>query len=287
MTARGTATRTVGAVDLGAESGRVAAVSFDGERLSMEIVHRFRHSPRVEAGALRWDIEALSQHITAGLHILGGSARDVASVGVDTWGVDYGLLDPAGGLLDAPICYRDERNVRAMRAAVTKLGADALYDATGIQLMPINTIFGLLSDVLDRPERLAGTGTMVMMPDVFHHLLSGSTVSEYTAVSTSGAYDMATNRWATGLLGRLGIPRRILPEVVPAGTDVGPLTGTAATGPLAGTRVVMPPGHDTACAVVAVPFAAPGALFISSGTWSLVGVEIDRAVITPASRQSN
>lgn len=287
MRAHGTARRTVAAVDLGAESGRVAAVSFDGERLDMEIAHRFRHSPRSVGGVLRWDIDTLSRHVTDGLAALAATARDVSSVGVDTWGVDYGLLDAAGGLVDAPTCYRDDRNLRAMRTALDRLGAPALYDATGIQLVPINTVFGLYSDVLDHPDRLAAARTLLMMPDVFHHLLCGSTVSEYTAVSTTGAYDMATGRWATDLLARLGIPDRILPDVVPPGTDVGPLAGAAATGALAGARVIVPPGHDTASAVVAVPFADPGALFISSGTWSLVGVETDRAIITDASRRAN
>ena len=174
-----------------------------------------------------------------------------------------------------------------MQVALEEVGAADLYDSTGVQIIPINSIFGLLADVRTAPDRLAAAERLLMMPDVFHHLLSGSMVTEYTAASTSAAYDMAGNRWATELLDRLGIPTRILPEVVPPGTDVGSIIGVPTSGALAGARVIVPPGHDTASAVVAIPFADAGALFISSGTWSLVGVETDAAVINAGSRRAN
>jgi len=279
--------RTVAAVDLGAESGRVTPVSFDGARLDVKVVNRFGHEPGVRTGLLRWDIEGLWASIREGLAELARGAQPVSAVGVDTWGVDYGLLDSDGALIDEPVSYRDPRNTAAMREALSIVGADLLYDRTGVQLIPINTIFSLFADRHAAVDRLAPAARLLMMPDVFHHLLSGSTVSEYTAVSTTGAYDMAADRWATDVLDALGIPTDILPEVAPPGTDVGPLSGIPAEGALTGARVVLPAAHDTASAVVAVPFVDPGGLFISSGTWSLAGVQVDRAVITAASRRAN
>jgi len=166
------------------------------------------------------------------------------------------------------------------------VGTEQLYDATGVQIMPINTLFALVSDVEEHPDRLAVAERLLMIPDVFHHLLSGSNVTEYTAASTSAMLDMATGEWAHELVDRLGIPGRILPEVVMPGTDVGPLGG-GHQGRLAGCRVIVPPAHDTASAVVGVPFLQAGDLFISSGTWSLVGVESPRAVVSAASREAN
>ncbi|WP_037075463.1 rhamnulokinase [Pseudonocardia spinosispora] len=278
--------RTVAAVDLGAESGRVAAIDFDGSRLGVRVAHRFNHAPSVSDGILRWDLDTLRGGVLDGLAALDGGPGRVASVGVDTWGVDYGLYRDDESLVDNPTCYRDPRQIDAMAAALREVGSDELYDATGVQLIPINTVFGLLSDVREHPERLSGARRLLMMPDVFHHLLSGAVTTEYTAASTSGALDMRTGQWATGLLDRLGIPTGLLPELVAPGTDVGAVRGDFG-GALRGSRVIVPPAHDTASAVVAVPFREPGSVFISSGTWSLVGVETDRAWVGPAARAAN
>ena len=279
--------RTVAAVDLGAESGRVVAVSFDGSRLSMQEANRFPNTSAHSDGALRWNTGRLWDDIRSGLALLGVGPEPIAGVGVDTWGVDYGLLDVAGSLLDEPICYRDPRNAESFTDAGAAVGVDRLYGATGVQVLPINTIFGLMADVRNDPTRLARAKTLLMMPDVFHHRLSGSTVSEYTAVSTTGAYDMAGDRWALDLLDQVGVPTHMLPEVVRPGTDVGPLLPDIATGALAGARVIVPPGHDTASAVVGTPLATPGGLYISSGTWSLVGVETSGPVVTPETQRAN
>ncbi|MEJ7651505.1 MAG: rhamnulokinase family protein [Nakamurella sp.] len=278
---------TVAAVDLGAESGRVTAVHFDGEQLELSIAGRFANQPRMSDGLLRWDFDGLWTSIRDGLGILARQPMPIASVGVDTWGVDYGLLDAAGSRVDDPVCYRDERGRRSLDRALAQVGAARLYDATGVQILSINALFGLMADVADHPERLRAASKLLMMPDLFHHALSGAQVSEYTAVSTSGAYDMTRNRWATELLDELGIPTALLPEVVDPGTDVGPLLPELATGALTGARVIVPPGHDTASAVVATPFVDPGAVFISSGTWSLVGTEIPRAVVNEQTRAAN
>jgi len=284
---RRSATTTVAAVDLGAESGRVAAVSFDGTRLALDVVHRFRHAPREVGGILRWDLGSLWSGVREGLDALAAGAAPIASVGVDAWGVDYGLLDADGRLLDDPTCYRDSRQTVAMYRALEQLGAARIYGATGVQLMAINTLFALVSDVHEHPERLQGAATLVMLPDVFHHLLSGSGITEYTAASTTGFYDMARNAWAIDLLDELGVPSHLLPEVVPPGTDIGPLLPELAQGRLARTRVILPPGHDTASAVVGTPMSDPRGLYISSGTWSLVGVELPEPVITDRTRAAN
>jgi len=281
-----TAVRAVAAVDLGAESGRVATVAFDGTSLDLDVAHRFTHTQHLRDGVLRWDLDELWSQIQQGLRILDGGDLQVASVGVDAWGVDYGLLDAAGHLVDTPTCYRDPRNVAAMRRAIRRVGAQALYDATGVQIIPINTIFSLAADAEMLPHRLEAAETLLMMPDVFHHLLSGSRVTEYTAASSTGAMDMRTGRWAHSLLDALGIPSRLMPEVAAPATDVGALLGDH-IGSLRGCRVILPPAHDTASAVVGVPFQGPGEMFISSGTWSLVGVEVPQAVVSAASREAN
>lgn len=277
---------SVAAIDLGAESGRVTTVGFDGTRLHLEVAHRFTHAPVEIDGLLRWDLPHLWTEIRRGLAVLDAGAAPITSVGVDAWGVDYGLLSAEGVLVDQPTCYRDPRNVPAMRQAVAKVGAASLYGATGVQIIPINTVFSLMSDVSDHPHRLASAATMLMMPDVIHHLLSGSTVTEYTAASTTGLFDMQAGGWAKGLLEDLDIPEHLMPQVVRPGTDVGALTG-GYTGALRESRVVLPAAHDTASAVVGAPLEQPGSLFISSGTWSLVGVETRHPVVTEQSRRAN
>ncbi len=280
-------TTTVAAVDLGAESGRVAAVTFDGTRLDLDVVHRFTHTPRQVEDVLRWDMDALWSGVRQGLDALADGEKPVASVGVDTWGVDYGLLDADGALLDEPTCYRDPRQPVALEAALEQLGASRIYGATGVQIMAINTLFAVSSDARQHPERLRDAATLVMLPDVFHHLLSGSLVTEYTAASTTGFYDMARGAWASDLLDDLGVPTHLLPQVVQPGTDVGPLLPDLARGRLAGARVIVPPGHDTASAVVGTPLNDPRGLYISSGTWSLVGVEVPAPVITERTQAAN
>ena len=278
---------TVGAIDLGAESGRVASVRFDGERLELEIVHRFTHAPHQVDGVLRWNMATLDGGIRQGLAALAQGETNVASVGVDTWGVDYGLVDATGDLVDEPTCYRDARQVVAYERALDVVGAERLYHATGVQLLPINTVFALMSDAQTMPQRLDRATNLLMLPDVFHHLLSGSQVTEYSAVSTTGCFDMARGAWATDLLDELGVPTHLLPEVVQPGADVGPLLPEFASGRLATARVIMPPGHDTASAVVGTPLAHPDGLYISSGTWSLVGLEVPSPVISDETEANN
>jgi rhamnulokinase len=275
--------RTVVAVDLGAESGRVVLGRFDGDRMTLEEVHRFPTPPRPHDGHLRWDLNGLWSQIRTGLAATGEAAGTVDAVGVDAWGVDYGLLDRGGQLLGDPVSYRDPRTKGMLKEAIDRVGRERLYAATGIQLLEINTIFQLMAEA--QAGTLQSAERLLLIPDLFHHLLSGATVAEYTVASTTGAYDMAGGRWEVDLLGELGIASHVLPEVVEAGTDLGPvkleLPGFASA------KVIAPASHDTASAVVGVPFTDPAAAYISSGTWSLVGVEIAEPVVSQAAMAAN
>ena len=277
----------VAAIDLGAESGRVATAEFDGQHLALEVYHRFPNAARSVDGILRWDQAGLSQEIISGLAKAGSCYNHIASVGADTWGLDYGLYGANGSLLDDPSCYRDPRNVKQFRRALDVLGPAHLYSATGIQLNEINSLYSLMDDAQNHPERLSKARNLLMMPDVFHHMLSGSTVTEFSIASTTGFFDMTTKEWALPLLEELGIPTHMLPEVAMAGTDVGALLPEYRSGGLAKTRVTLPPGHDTASAVAAIPFRGPNEAFISSGTWSLVGAVVERPLINEATRIAN
>ena len=275
------------AADLGAESGRVLVGTFDGGRLSIEDVHRFANIPVSIGGTLHWDVLRLFGEITAGLR-RAGAAGPVASVGVDTWGVDFGLLDARGRLLANPVHYRDARTLGMVEAACTVVPRDEIYATTGIQFMPINTLYQLVSMVRAGDPLLGQAERLLMMPDLFAHFLSGASVAEYTDASTSQCLDAVARDWARPMLERLGIPTRLLPEVVDPGTDLGALRPELAEAAgLAGTRVVAPGTHDTASAVVGTPLASASTAFLSSGTWSLIGLEVPAPVITPASFAAN
>jgi rhamnulokinase len=275
--------RNVVAVDLGAESGRVVLGRFDGARVSLEELHRFPTPPRQHHGHLRWDLNGLWSQIRTGLAAAGVAAGTIDAVGVDAWGVDYGLLGRDGELLGDPISYRDPRTRDMVGEAIGRVGREHLYLATGIQIIEINTIFQLMAEA--RTGSLGQADRLLLIPDLFHHLLSGAAVAEYTVASTTGAYDMAGRRWAVDLLDELGVPTHMLPEVVDAGTDLGPVRLELPA--YASAKVITPPSHDTASAVVGAPLADPDAAFISSGTWSLVGVETREPVINEAAMAAN
>ena len=212
----------------------------------------------------------------------------MASVGVDTWGVDFGLLDARGRLLANPVHYRDVRTEGILDLAFAVVPRSEIYAATGIQFMPINTLYQLYSMVRARDPLLGQADRLLMMADLFHHFLAGTAVAEYTNASTSQCLDPVTRDWARPLLDRFGIPTAILPPVVPPGTVLGPVRAdvAAATG-LSGARVVTPGSHDTASAVVGAPLAGPTTAFLSSGTWSLIGVEVPGPVINEATLAAN
>jgi rhamnulokinase len=269
---------TLVAVDIGAQSGRVAVGRLDGGRLAVEEVHRFANEPVLVGGTLYWDALRLFGEILAGLAAAGrATGGEVDSVGVDTWGVDFGLLDRAGRLVQNPVHHRDRRTEQAMEQVFARVPAGELYERTGIQLMPINTVFQLSSLVAAQDPALEQADRLLLIPDLFHYWLTGVAVCERTNATTSQCFDAGAQAWADDLLDRLEIPTRLFPEVVPPATTLGPLLPeVAAATRLPCAVVVAPATHDTASAVAAVPFGRPGSVYISSGTWSLVGVELER-----------
>ena len=262
--------RAFAAVDLGAQSGRVAVGRFDGERLSVEEVHRFANVPVRVRGTLHWDVLRLYGDVLEGLRTA-ASAAEVASVAVDSWGVDFGLLDRAGRLVQNPVHYRDSRRAAAVEMVYAKVGARTLYDRTGIQLMPINTVFELAAMAAEPDPVLAAADRLLLIPDLFHHWLCGAKTTERTNATTTQCYDVGAGAWAADLLEQLGVPARLLPEIVEPATQLGPVTDDV--GGTAGAVVVAAGTHDTASAVAGTPLGGDRTAFLSVGTWSLVGVE--------------
>jgi rhamnulokinase len=280
---------TMVSVDLGAQSGRVALGRFDGSSLSVDELHRFPNVPVRVSGTLHWDVLRLHDGILEGLRAASrASGGRVDSVGVDSWGLDFGLLDRAGRLVQNPVHHRDRRLDGTMESVFAQVPARELYERTGIQLMQINSVYQLRAMVDAHDPALEGAETLLMMPDLFHCWLSGVRASELTAATTSQCYDPRAAGWALDLVERLGIPPHLFAELVPPGTILGELRNDVVEETwLEGTRVVAPASHDTASAVAAVPFGQPGSAYISSGTWSLVGVEVDAPVIDQRTFEAN
>lgn len=280
------------AVDLGASSGRVIrgevrrADGDDGPVVTLAEVARFPNGAVPDAdGTLRWDLTALLDAILDGLRAA-GEAGPLTAIGVDTWAVDYGLLDADGALLAEPVAYRDGRTEAAVPRVHARVPAAQLYRVTGMQHLPFNTVFQLEAE---RSGPLWGRAqTLLLMPDLVAHRLTGARVAELTNASTTALLDVGTGEWSDELLERLGIPRSLLPDVVPPGTVIGTLTPEVAgrTG-LGEVPVVAVGSHDTASAVVGVPARRPDFAYVSCGTWSLVGVELDEPIRTEASRAKN
>ncbi len=269
------------AVDLGASSGRVARVDFDGSALEVSVIQRFVHQPRTHQGVLRWDMGAIRRGVDAGLAAVAGIPDRVRSIGVDTWGVDYGLLRPDGRLAVDPASYRGDPGAAAFQRVVAERGAGELFAAGGVVPMSINTAFQLIAETESDPQRLAGCERLLLMPDLVHNLLCAAVTSERTIASTTGLFDQAAGGWNSELVAALGLPQRLLPQVVEPGTDIGALA-TGHGGALAGARIVTPASHDTASAVVATPLAGRDEVFLSSGTWSLVGRETAAPAVSSA-----
>jgi rhamnulokinase len=279
---------TLAAVDLGAQSGRVAVGRFDGERLGITEVHRFANVPVRTRDTLNWDILRVYRDVVDGLRAAAREAGRVDSVAVDSWGVDFALVDLRGRLVQNPVHYRDGRRARAMDGVLARVPARELYDRTGIQLMPINTVFELGAMAAEADPALDTAATMLLIPDLLHFWLCGATTSEFTNATTTQCFDPHTGGWATDVLERLDVPTRLLPGVVQPGTRLAPLSDDVAEETkLPGAEVVAAATHDTGSAVAAVPFRQRDSIFISAGTWSLVGLETQAPVITDAAFAAN
>ena len=275
------------AVDLGASAGRVVLAAAGPGELKFTEVRRFPNLPAEVGGTLRWDITGLYRSIIAGLREAGTQAGGLTSIGVDSWGVDYGLLDETGALLGDPVHYRDHRTDGVMDRVLAEIPPAQLYAATGIQLMPINTIFQLAAAAGTPPLREART--LLLIPDLIGFWLTGAARTEITNASTTQLLDIRTGDWAWPLVRRLGLRPTLFPPLQQPGDLTGLLQpGAAQAAGLPGaTRVIAVGSHDTASAVVAVPAATANFAYISSGTWSLAGVELGEPVLTGESQRAN
>lgn len=271
------------AFDLGAESGRAMLGELERGVLSLEEIYRFPNEPVRYGGELHWDLPRLWLEMQRGLDRVTGTALD--SIGVDTWGCDYALLGERGNLLENPFSYRDSRTDGVMQEVNDRFGADAIYDATGTQFLPFNTLYQLYAACRATPGLIAGAQAFLTVPDLLTFWLTGSLQSEYTNATTTAMVDVRRRAWATELLEQLGLPVRLLLPLVEPGAAVGTVSA-AVGGSRAGTPVIVPACHDTASAVASVE-AGGASAFLSSGTWSLLGTELPAPIVTRRTRELN
>ncbi len=275
------------AVDIGASSGRHILAHLEDGKMVLEEVHRFPNGAAEKDGELVWDVDELFAQIKLGMKKCGELGKIPVSVGVDTWGVDIVLLDGEGRRIGNAVAYRDSRT-RGMDEEVYKIiPEDELYARTGIQKAIFNTIYQLMALKTKKPEQLEQARTLLMMPDYFHYMLSGTAVTEYTEATTGQLISPVTKDWDMELIERLGYPKRIFRKVVTPGTEIGHLTEEVQREVGFDCKVVVPAAHDTGSAVIAVPTDSDNALYISSGTWSLMGTELPEADCSPESRANN
>jgi rhamnulokinase len=261
------------AIDLGAESGRVVCGRLAGDRIELDEAQRFPNRPVRLPDGLRWNLLSLYAAAVDGLRAA-AAENTLRSAGVDAWGVDYALLDAQGRVLGLPFHYRDERTVGMVERAHARVPPDELYRTTGIQTMPINTVFQLLAE--EDGESLAAASRIALVPDLLTSWLCGEIANESTAASTTGLLDARTGRWADGLIERLGLPSRIFGELVEPGTILG---ATLPHHELGAVPVCAVAAHDTASAFAAAPLRDRTSAVLSSGTWSLLGLELDAPVL--------
>ncbi len=279
-------------IDIGAESGRVIAGLFDGKKLVLDEIHRFANGPVHVAETLRWNLIGLWKEILIGLEKSAAKYGDsIVSVGVDTWGVDYVLMSKKDELLGIPYNYRDPRTEGMLESAYLRVPQEEIFANSGLQFMEINTLYQLLAMQRDHPFVLELADRLLMIPDFFHWLLCGSRVVEFTNATTSQCFHPTENDWAFKMLRKFELPTDLFPEVVTPGTTLGTLREhiVKQTG-LKKIAVVAPPTHDTAAAVAAVPTERTGKAnwaYISSGTWSLIGVEVQNAILTDEALKMN
>ncbi|MBI4673082.1 MAG: rhamnulokinase [Chloroflexi bacterium] len=276
------------AFDLGAESGRAMLASFDGERITLQEAHRFPNVPVRVRGSLHWDALGLFDEIKRGLIQVAHEQRDIAAIGLDTWGVDFALLGRDDELLGNPFHYRDERTIGMMDAVFERVPREQVFQATGVQIMEINTLYQLFAMRVQRAPALEHATTFLMMPDLFDFWLTGRKACEFTDATTTQCYDPRAKHWAFGLLNALEIPTRVFPEIIPPGTVLGALDARIAQEcGLQNATVVAPACHDTGSAVAAVPAQHDDYAWISSGTWSILGANVKEPVINAASLKFN
>jgi rhamnulokinase len=275
------------AIDIGASSGRVVAGIVDGQGFRTEVLHRFPNGVQQRDGHLRWNLTGLFAEVEWGLQALAARHPNVVSIGIDTWAVDYGLLDADGQLIAEPVAYRDSRTDTVIAEVDAELSRQRQYEISGLQFLPFNTLYQLAAE--QREDHWARVERAVMLPDLLAYWLTGELRTEATNASTTGLFDARSRSWSTEAFDALGLPRDLFPPLIEPGGSVGVITAEVAerTGLPATTTVVAVGTHDTASAVVAVPALSRDIAYVSSGTWSLVGLELDEPVITDDSRAAN
>ncbi len=273
------------AMDFGASSGRGIIGGFDGEKITVSELHRFENRPVMLAGRYTWDFPALYSEILASL---GKAAQQggASSLGIDTWGVDYGYIDARGHLLASPVHYRDARNARAREALHAKLPWEELYGITGIQDLAFNTVYQLYADVTEDPHIIGAADKLLFIPDLFNYFLTGEAATEYTIASTGAVLDAYKRGISSEILGKIGVSESLFAPVKQPSTYLGGLLPEVRSASGADDlRVINVASHDTASAVIAVPAESDDFVYISSGTWSLLGTETKTPVITPESQK--
>lgn len=276
--------KTYLAFDLGAESGRAVLGRVHAGVITTEEVHRFANEPIEYGGSLHWDAPRLWLEMRKALRQL--EQVELSGIGVDAWGVDYALLGERGELLHNPYHYRDRRTDGLMEDFFQKIPKDEIYRETGIQFMPINTLYQIYAAKRDTPKLLNAARTLLTIPDLFHYWLTGNARCEFTNATTTQMVNAATRTWSRELIDTLQLPSDLPAEIIQPGSIVGTLSEQAAGSAPAGTPVIAPGSHDTASAVAAIE-ARDGTAFLSSGTWSLLGTEVDAPVITAESMRLN
>lgn len=275
------------AVDIGASSGRHILGHIENNKMKIEEVHRFSNQMIDKNGHKVWDVDRLWQEIKKGMQKCKQRNKIPISMGIDTWGVDFVLLDAKGKRLGEAVAYRDERTEQMPEAVYRKISEADLYAQTGIQKQSFNSIYQLMAVSKQQPQILAQARKFLMLPDYFHYLLTGIAAQEYTNATTTQLVDPITKQWKWELIRTLGFPETIFQEIVTPGTRLGQLTEQvrAEVGFLC--EVVLPATHDTGSAVVAVPTQVKSSLYLSSGTWSLMGTELAQPDCTAQSRRHN
>ncbi|MBP3441526.1 MAG: rhamnulokinase [Clostridia bacterium] len=280
-------TKRVLAFDFGASSGRAIIGCFDGDKITLEEVHRFSNDPVSVGGTVYWDVLRLFHEIKQGI-IKARMAGGFDSIGIDTWGVDFGLIDSEGKLMENPIHYRDARTVGLVDEAFKTMPREKIYGITGIQFMELNTLFQLISLKKNRPWMLERADKMLFMPDLFAYMLTGKMCAEYSIASTSQIIDLQTGSWSKELLDAFGIKEDIFAPIVKPGTVLGNLTSEiceeCGVDPV---PVISVCGHDTQSAITSVPCEDGNFAFLSSGTWSLFGTELEKPIVNETSLNIN
>ncbi len=275
------------AFDFGASSGRAILGIFDGEKIELQEVHRFSNDPVKINGTVYWDVQRLFFEIKQGI-LKAKEAGGFDSIGIDTWGVDFGLLRKDGTLVENPVHYRDARNDGMVEKATEYMSKERMYDITGIQFMDFNTIFQLLSLKENRPYILEEADTLLFMPDLLNYMLSGVKSTEYSIATTSQMVDLKTNDWSEEILDTFGIDKNILTPIAPTGAVIGQLSGEICEElGVAKADIVSVAAHDTQSAITATPCEFDDFAFISCGTWSLFGTEVKEPIINEASKKLN